>query len=61
VAAGEDAVVIVVVAAAAFVVVVAVAFVGSVGLASVEVFVAVPKIVLVVAMVQMLRSLEAGV
>lgn len=51
--------VIVVVAAAAFVV--AVAFVGSVGLASVEVFVAVPKIVLVVAMVQMLRSLEAGV
>lgn len=54
--------VIVVVAAAAFVVVVvAVAFVGSVGLASVEVFVAVPKIVLVVAMVQMLRSLEAGV
>jgi len=59
VAAGEDAVVIVVVAAAAFVV--AVAFVGSVGLASVEVFVAVPKIVLVVAMVQMLRSLEAGV
>ena len=59
-AAGEDVVVIVVVAAFV-VVVVAVAFVGSVGLASVEVFVAVPKIVLVVAMVQMLRSLEAGV
>lgn len=52
---------VIVVVAAFVVVVVAVAFVGSVGLASVEVFVAVPKIVLVVAMVQMLRSLEAGV